>query len=127
MLIGVVAIIVTWLVVVTVLIAREPEIGVESPQRLRAQLEHALNERDAEQLTGVLGYPPGHVEDFAGAYVARLDDTGAHAIEVTLEPGTAAPRVAKVSGRLAGGGTFAYRVAVAERDGSWRLEFTPPL
>ncbi|ASR38315.1 hypothetical protein BAY61_28635 [Prauserella marina] len=134
---AVVAIVVVWLAVVTVQIARQPEIGVDSPQQLQRQLATALNARDAGALAEVVGYPVAEVDDFAKAYLARLDEVNASAITVTLLPDPRDPKAAEIRGerastRPAAGNqgsrvTFSYRVAVGQVDGSWRVEFIPPL
>ncbi|MEU3272810.1 hypothetical protein ABZ639_18380 [Saccharomonospora sp. NPDC006951] len=195
---AVVAIVVVWLAVVTVLIARQPEIGVDSPRQLQRQLATALNDRDAGALAEVLGYPAAEGDEFAKAYLARLDDVNASAITVTLLPDPRTPQVAEIrgerdapslghggegvrtggssggvsspaattlippsagpvgangvfrtgdaaappggspdSGSEAGTGQalapqgsrvpFSYRLAIGHVDGSWRVEFIPPL
>lgn len=112
----------TWVVTVTVLIAKQPDPGVSSPEVLRQDLTTALTARDADALENLLDHPAGQAGDFAASYVKTLDSAGAHDLAVTLSPG-----LATVSGLLRDGTRFSYPVALAEKDGRWTVAFTPPL
>ncbi|WP_158889192.1 hypothetical protein [Amycolatopsis anabasis] len=120
----VVAVLGAWLVLVTVLIARQPDAGVSSPDELRGRFESALNAFDAQQLEDLVDYPPNGAEDFTKSYVDELRSAGAHDVVVTLAPDA---RVARVTGKRADGSAFSFAVTVREHDGRWRLELTPPI
>ncbi|WP_158893341.1 hypothetical protein [Amycolatopsis anabasis] len=122
-----VTLLVTWIVVVTVLIARLPEAGVDSPEELRGKSESALNTLDAGQLEELVDYPPNGAKNFAKSYVDELRAAGSHDIAVTLAPDARAPRIVRVTGRRTDGSTFSFSVTVREHEGRWRLELTPPL
>ncbi|NIJ10188.1 hypothetical protein FHU38_000532 [Saccharomonospora amisosensis] len=124
---GVVVIVVVWIVVVTVLIARQPDPGVATPAQLRQELERALNSREIERFARLTAYPPGELDEFASAYLDELRRVRAHDITVTLRPNAQRPTLATVSGRRAEGAPFSYDIAVGEAGGRWRIEFTPPL
>ncbi|EHR53057.1 hypothetical protein SacmaDRAFT_4884 [Saccharomonospora marina XMU15] len=124
---GVAVIVVVWIVVVTVLIARQPEPGVATPAQLRQELELALDSRDVERFARLTAYPPGELDEFASAYLDEFRRAGAHDVTVTLRPNDQRPTVATVSGKRARGAPFSYDIAVGEAGGRWRIEFTPPL
>jgi hypothetical protein len=112
----------TWVVTVTVLIAKQPEPGVPSAEVLRQDLTAALTAHDADALENLLDYPPSQAGDFAGSYVKTLESSGAHDVTVTLGPG-----IVTVTGRLRDGAPFSYPLALGEKDGRWTVAFTPPL
>ncbi|PXY34190.1 hypothetical protein DI005_20290 [Prauserella sp. PE36] len=122
---GVVAIVVVWILVVTVLISREPETGAASPAELRDRLERALTERDADEFGLLLGEPGEQAADFAQTYVDEL--RGTTGLSVSLRPDVTAPRVATVSGTRQDGGPFSYDLSVSETGGRWLVDLTPPL
>ncbi|MBK1785270.1 hypothetical protein [Prauserella cavernicola] len=122
---GVVAIAVVWLVVVTVLISREPETGASSPEQLRDRLEQALSTHDADELGLLLGQTGSEVDEFAGAYVDKL--RGTTGLTVSLRPDGGESRVAVVEGARADGSAFAYEVSLSRSGDRWRLDLTPPL
>ncbi|MFF5990814.1 hypothetical protein [Prauserella flavalba] len=121
----VVALVVVWIVVVTVLISREPEPGAASPAELRDRLERALTERDADEFGLLLGGPGGQADDFAQTYVDEL--RGTTGVSVSLRPDGTEPRVATVSGTRSDGEPFTYDLSVSEAGGRWHVDLTPPL
>ncbi|WP_410603131.1 hypothetical protein [Amycolatopsis sp. lyj-90] len=122
-----IAIAVTWVSVITVLIAHQPDPGVESPGKLREDLTAALNEHDAEAFSELIDYPPASAGDFAKSYVDALAGRGFHDVTVKFAPDDLAPTSATVSGKLADGSAFGYPVAVAVKEKLWLLSLTPPL
>jgi hypothetical protein len=119
--------VVAWFAVVTVQIATEPEVGVDSPAELQDRLQLAFNTQDARGLEDLVAYPPDNAEDFATAYIAEFKAAGVHSLTVTLLPGLRSPRSAAIRGLRADGTDFSYLVSVRERGGKWRVELTPPL
>ncbi|OXM53612.1 hypothetical protein CFP71_20515 [Amycolatopsis thailandensis] len=122
-----VAIAVTWVSVITVLIAHQPDPGVASPGQLREGLTAALNEHDAEALSELIDYPPASADDFAKSYLDALAGRGAHDVTVKFAPDDLAPTSATVSGKLGDGTAFGYPLAIAVKDKLWLVSFTPPL
>ncbi len=122
-----VAIAVTWVSVITVLIAHQPDPGAPSPGQLKEDLTAALNRHDVEALSELVDYPPASSGEFAKSYIDTLTGRGAHAVTVKLVPDDVAPTSATVSGKLGDGREFGYPVAVATKDGRWMISFTPPL
>ncbi|MFC3482498.1 hypothetical protein ACFORH_01105 [Amycolatopsis roodepoortensis] len=122
-----IAIAVTWVSVITVLIAHQPDPGVATPGQLREGLTAALNEHDVEALSGLIDYPPASAGDFAKSYIDALTERGAHDVTVKFAPDDLAPTSATVSGKLGDGSSFGYPVAIAVKDKLWLVSFTPPL
>ncbi|RZQ62655.1 hypothetical protein [Amycolatopsis suaedae] len=123
---GTLTVLVGWLVVITVLIAVEPDPGVDSPAELRARLAAALSEHDATGLERVLDYPVGARADFAKEYASAAAEAGVHAVTVRLLPDESSPRQAVVSGMLGDGTPFSYPLAV-RGGGNWAVTALPPL
>ncbi|MFJ8915848.1 hypothetical protein [Amycolatopsis sp. NPDC102389] len=122
-----IAIAITWVSVITVLIAHRPDPGVASPAQLREGLTAALNEHDVEALSELIDYPPASAGDFAKSYVDALTSRGVHDVTVKFAPDELAPTSATVSGKLGDGSSFGYPVAIAVKDKLWMVSFTPPL
>ncbi|MFK0249633.1 hypothetical protein ACIQUM_33455 [Amycolatopsis azurea] len=122
-----IAIAVTWVSVITVLIAHQPDPGVASPGQLREGLAAALNEHDAEALSELIDYPPAAADEFAQSYLDALAGRGAHDVAVKFAPDDLAPTSATVSGKLGDGSAFGYPVAIAVKNKLWLVSFTPPL
>ncbi|EMD22007.1 hypothetical protein C791_0493 [Amycolatopsis azurea DSM 43854] len=122
-----IAIAVTWVSVITVLIAHQPDPGVASPGQLREGLAAALNEHDAEALSELIDYPPAAADEFAKSYLDALAGRGAHDVAVKFAPDDLAPTSATVSGKLGDGSAFGYPVAIAVKNKLWLVSFTPPL
>ncbi len=118
---------VVWVSVVTLLIAHQPDPGVDSPGQLREGLTTALNRHDAEALSELIDYPPASADDFAKSYVEALASRGAHDVTVKFAPDDLSPTSATVSGKLADGRAFDYAIAVALKDKLWIVSLTPPL
>ncbi|MEU3626603.1 hypothetical protein [Amycolatopsis coloradensis] len=118
---------VVWVSVITLLIAHQPDPGVDSPGQLRENLTAALNRHDAEALSELIDYPAAAADDFAKSYVDTLAGHGAHDVTVKFAPDDLSPTSATVSGKLADGRAFDYAVAIAVKDKLWMVSLTPPL
>ncbi|WP_125731761.1 hypothetical protein [Amycolatopsis sp. WAC 04197] len=123
----VVAILTAWVIAITIVIALQPDVGVESPEKLREQLSNALNSRDSKALESLIAYPPGDADDFAESYMKKLDDVAAKSITVSLKPNSEAPNKVAIAGTLGDGADFSYDVSLVQGRDGWRLELIPPL
>ncbi|WP_253831094.1 hypothetical protein [Prauserella aidingensis] len=119
--------VIAWIVIATLAISRQPDIGVDSATELRTRLEHALNNRDSVEIEELIAYPPSDADEFAKNYIGELVRIGAHSISVTLQPSTENPSRALVEGGRSGGEVFSYLHNVRKSQGQWRIELTPPV
>ena len=109
-----------WIVVTSLLIVSTPPAGAASPTELVEQATTALNTGDADALATLLAAPLD--QDFAVAYLERLDRAGARDMIVTVG---SADHVT-ISGRSAAG-PFEVGLVARARDGRWFLIPLPPL
>jgi hypothetical protein len=106
--------------ILSALILTAPPPGAASPAELVEQAGAALDSGDAEAFGTLLAAPLD--QEFAEAYLARLQDAGVREVVVTLGPRD----LVEVRGRLPGGPFVIGLVAVSE-DGRWFLSPLPPV
>jgi isopentenyl diphosphate isomerase/L-lactate dehydrogenase-like FMN-dependent dehydrogenase len=114
------AAIVVWIATLTGLILTAPPAGAASPADLVEQATAALNSGDVEAFSVLLTQPLD--QDFAKAYLARLQNAGAHQLVVTPGPGD----LIEVRGRHAPG-HFRFDLVAVTTDGRWFLSPLPPI
>jgi hypothetical protein len=114
------AAIVVWIATLSALILTAPPAGAASPADLVEQATAALNSGDAEAFSVLLTQPLD--QDFAEAYLVRLQNAGAHELVVTRGPGD----LVEVRGRLATG-PFQFDLVAVTTDERWFLSPLPPI
>jgi hypothetical protein len=116
----VVGLVLGWVVTISVLILTAPPAGAGSPAELAEQAGAALNSGDAEGFATLLAAPLD--QEFAQAYVERLQNAGARNMTVTVGAG----EVVMLRGQLATG-SFEIGLVAQSRDGRWFLTTLPPV
>lgn len=109
-----------WIATIGGLILAQPAAGAASPAELAKRTAAAVNGRDAAALAGVLAEPLD--EEFAAAFLSRLDDARAAEVLVERGPGD----LLRLRGHSANG-RFEFSLVTVTEDGRWFLSPLPPI
>jgi hypothetical protein len=109
-----------WIITIGVLILTAPPPGAASPAELVDQASAALASGDAEAF-GTLLAPPLD-QEFATAYLSRLQEAGVRDVVVALGPRD----MVEVRGQ-SDAGPFAFDLVAVSQDERWFLSALPPV
>jgi hypothetical protein len=112
--------IMAWIVILSALILNQPPAGAASPTELAQRTAVALNSGDADAFARLLAEPLD--QDFATAYIGRLDAGGFDEVAVVL--GSRDLVHLRVHGPS---GDVGFSLVAVSADGRWFLSPLPPV
>ena len=114
------AVVLAWLVLITVLTAQDADSdGASTPAELADRATNAVHSSDAGSFADLLADPLTADTDFAQSYLDALGAKGAANVTLIAD----SPGRVEIQGR--GGTPFTYPLKIDNTDGRWYLSFLP--